>query len=82
MNADPRGVVLALRRAVKEGNDGMADFLTDEIVAHLEALDAVQDPEVLCRACMERVGVAVDAARAAYGNGSGAIVEPKVGRDA
>jgi hypothetical protein len=49
MKADPRGVVLALRRAVHEGDRGMADFLTDEIVQHLEALDAIEavDPELV-----------------------------------
>lgn len=41
MKADPRGIVLALRRAVKEGNRGLVEFLTDTIVEALERLDAI-----------------------------------------
>lgn len=42
MKADPRGVVFALRRAVKEGNHELADYLGGEISAWIERTDALE----------------------------------------
>lgn len=43
MKADNRGLVMHLRRAAREDDWDLADFLTDEIVRHLDLLDAL-DP--------------------------------------
>lgn len=43
MKADPRGVVIALRRAERDGDVALADFLAYEIVRHLNCLDAIEE---------------------------------------
>ncbi len=42
MKVDPRGIVYALTRAVREGNRGMVDQLSEEIIAALVRLDAIE----------------------------------------
>ena len=43
MKADPRGIVLALRRAVSQRKRREAEWLTEVIVEHLERLDRMDE---------------------------------------
>ena len=45
MRAEPRGVLTQLRRADREGNVALADFLMEEVVRNLDRLDRIDDEE-------------------------------------